>query len=678
MALQPVETSPPRQRRWTISLRLLMVFGFGGLVALSVGGVLTMSVYANFVNTLTLLNQQAIQLIDGMEQIIERDAQEGERVVGSMAELYAQGAFETGDSAALEPVMKTLLLSEPVVETLMVVDRNQQSFGLARQPDNTIRRVSGPPNGSTDSPQAGRRVPPPGAAISRSAHPPAQRSDPNRDHPGADSNRSRGPAADNDRAPPDAMAMGNTEFPIPQLPDSDNGAVWEAPRLINGVLFHTITRPLQRDGRVDGMVLASIGSHSLNRAVMELSDDSETAAFIANGDGEIIAHSRQPHLFQGQPSIAPADFPDLAIQAFARGLESYGDTGVDGIEIGGTFDADQREHIFISKEITAMSSTPYKLITYFDAARMGDELERIFVSGIIGLAAFLLAVTLALLFSNRLSLPLRRISNSASQFARLDLADYKPLPRSSVREIDEQTTAMNAMHTALSEFGQYVPRELVRRLLESGTEAVKSVERDMTVMFTDVAGFTAMSERMSAGDVVKLLNEHFDLQCAEIVRHQGTVDKFMGDGLMAFWGAPRADSDHAKHAIEAATAIATAFHAHNRTREEAGLTPLGLRMGLHTGRAVVGNIGGADRHNYTVIGDIVNVASRLEQLGKEIGKSQEIVACVSAECREAAGRPDNLVSMGSHQLRGRSEPIGVFSLIPAEPRHAADTARESA
>ncbi len=670
MAVTPADSTPPRGRKRTISLRLLMLLGFGGLVALSVGGVLAMSVYANFVNTLTLLNQQAIQLIDGMEQAIERDAAEGERVVGSVAELYAQGAFDIGDQASLKPIITTLLLSEPVVETIVVVGNNHESYGLARDPDNAIREIK-PPTGTRP---AGK---PPAHGGAATHAPPGVRT------PCAGP-LSRAPPGGGGRPDSAGKGLETGSDPAGQLARAGGlqgggaGPVWRPPELINGVLFHTVTQALQRSGKVDGMVVVSIGAHSLNRAVMAIGEDSNTTAFIANDGGDIIAHSHQPHLFQGVSAIVPADFPDLAIQAFANGLESYGDTGVEGIHIGGAFDANNQEHIFISKDITAMSATPYKLITYFEAAEVAAELERIFVSAMIGIAACILAVTLALLFGNRLSRPLRQISTSASQFARLELDAYKPLPNSSVREIDEQTNAMNAMHTALSEFGQYVPRELVRRLLESGTEATRSVEREITVMFTDVAGFTAMSERMNAADVVHLLNEHFDLQCAEIASRHGTVDKFMGDGLMAFWGAPKADADHARHAIEAAAGIAAAFQTNNRKREAAGLPPLGLRMGIHTGRAVIGNIGGADRHNYTVIGDIVNVASRLEQLGKELANGRHIVACISADCRKAAGNPPSLVPAGSHVLRGRTEPIGVFTLVLDDATEASAYARDSA
>ena len=309
----------------------------------------------------------------------------------------------------------------------------------------------------------------------------------------------------------------------------------------------------------------------------------------------------------------------MAINAFAAGLQDLSEDSNDSIRIGRASDSNNKEHIFISKDITSMSDKPYALTAYFDAAEISAELERITLSVMIGLAAFLAAVALAILFGNRLSSPLRKIATSASQFANLELDAYKPLPRSPVREINDQTMAMNAMHTALSQFGQYVPRELVLRLLKIDTEATRSVEREITVMFTNVAGFTAMSEHMNAADVVKLLNEHFDLLCEQISAHQGTVDKFMGDGLMAFWAAPEADAEHANHAIQAAAAIMAAFQASNGKRVSEGLEPLRLRLGIHTGRAVIGNIGGSDRHNYTVVGDIVNVASLAGATGQGAG-----------------------------------------------------------
>jgi len=644
MALKAVDTTATPKPRRTISLRLLMIVGFGGLVALSVGGVLAMSVYANYSNTLSLLNRQAIQLIDGMEETIQRDAAESERVVSGVANLFEQGEFEIDDQAAMKRVLTTLLLTEPVVETISIVATGQQRFGVGRNPDNQIFVLGSPVASRPDQGAARRSGPPPRQEAGQPHRPGARPSGPSK--------------PDDQQAGPESKQPEAANRTL----SANDKPTWDEPELIRGVLFHTVNQALKRDGKVKGVVTASVGGHSLNRVVMGIGKDHGTRAFITNSEDEVIAHSHHPQLFQQKPTISLKEFPDDAIKAFAIGLNDVGSANDEGIRIGSATDDNQNDYIYISKDITAMSQQPYALTAYFDAAEIRGELERIIVSIIIGLAAFVLAVGLAILFGNRLSNPLRRIATSASQFADLDLESYKPLPRSPVREIDEQTSAMNAMHTALSQFSQYVPKELVKRLLHSGTEATRSVERDVTVMFTDVAGFTAMSEHLSAAEVVKFLNQHFDLLCDEIGSHGGTVDKFMGDGLMAFWGAPQADPKHATHALEAVNAIARAFAESNVSRANQGLKPLKLRMGVHTGRAVIGNIGGTDRHNYTVVGDIVNVASRLEQLGKDLVGEQNVVACVSGECRQAAGNPTELISAGSHNLRGRSEPIAVYTV----------------
>ena len=133
-----------------------MVLGFGGLVALSVGGVLAMSVYANFTNTLALLNKQAVQLITSMQETIDRDAAEGERVVSGLARLYADGEFDIGNDNSMKPIITALLMSEPVVETIVVIKPDHQTFGLARTPDHKIMvlpgKGAGPPEGTRARP----------------------------------------------------------------------------------------------------------------------------------------------------------------------------------------------------------------------------------------------------------------------------------------------------------------------------------------------------------------------------------------------------------------------------------------------------------------------------------------------------------------------------------------------
>ena len=630
MALKPVDDTRPERKRTIISLRLLMIVGFGGLVALSVGGVLAISIYTNLTNTLQLLNRQAVTLIDGMEESIHHDAGEGERVVNGIASFYENGGFEIGNTETLQLMVTTLLKSGQLVENIMIVDRNRQMFGLGRSPKGEIIELAGPSKTASQSPEH---------AIFGTGHAPG------------------------------SSPLDRAFATVPAAAD----AVWLEPTMVKGRLFHNVVRALRRDGEVHGIAIAAVGPYGFNRAVQEISKDNGTTVFIADNKGHVISHSHQPHLFKEKPRIALDAFPDAAVRAFAAGVKDIRVSGDENMRIGAAEDENENEYVFISRDITAMADKPYTLTAYFNAADVGTELKRVTVSAGVGGVALILALGLAVFFGNRLSRPLRRISESASQFADLDLDSYQPMSRSRVREIDEQNTAMNAMHTALSQFGQYVPKELVRRLLHSGTEATRSVEREITVMFTDVTDFTAMSESMNAADVVTVLNAHFDVLCDEIAKHQGTVDKFMGDGLMAFWGAPQADAQHARHALDAAAAIAESFEEHNRLRISQGQPPLRLRIGLHTGRAVIGNIGGADRHNYTVVGDIVNVASRLEQLGKELIGDDTVVACVSSACRKAAGNPVDLAFAGSHQLRGRKEPIGVYTLILDETVEMVET-----
>ena len=259
MALNPVDNDSPKSSRRTITLRLLMVLGFGGLVVLSVGGVLVMSVYTNFTNTLALLNRQAIQLIDGMQESIDRDAAEGERVVSGLARLYASGELDINDDASMKPILTAMLMSEPVVETIVVMKPDHQTYGLARTPDERIVRLPGKGGGPPEGVRA-RPVPDEGARPG------------SRPRTGAAPERQDGSGPKPAEPPPGRQGAGQESGARPPMPRSET-PVWRQPELINGVLFHTVMQSLMKDGRVDGTVIASIGAHSLNRAVMEISEE---------------------------------------------------------------------------------------------------------------------------------------------------------------------------------------------------------------------------------------------------------------------------------------------------------------------------------------------------------------------------------------------------------------------
>ena len=225
----------------------------------------------------------------------------------------------------------------------------------------------------------------------------------------------------------------------------------------------------------------------------------------------------------------------------------------------------------------------------------------------------------AILLGKRLSRPIQAIAGQATRVADFDLDGVTPLPRSRVLELDDQASAFNAMLIGLRAFSTYIPRSLVAKLVRTGEIGIAEPrEAIVTVMFTDIAGFTTLSEQMDAAAAAKLLNHHFAILCRAVDAHGGTVDKFLGDGMLAFFGAPDRLKGHAAAAVRAAAAIREELENDNLEAAGEGRPPLRVRIGIHTGSVIVGNIGASDRVNYTIVGDTVNVSQRLQDLGKQL------------------------------------------------------------
>ena len=238
---------------------------------------------------------------------------------------------------------------------------------------------------------------------------------------------------------------------------------------------------------------------------------------------------------------------------------------------------------------------------------------------IFGCAALAIALALIMLGSRLLTRPIRQIVDETGRIRRMDLTGRLSFA-SMIVEIDELVKAVDAMKSGLSSFGAYVPKALVRMIIQSGkTTEVGGERRDLTLFFTDIRNFTQVSESLSPEDVLRQLSTYMETMSNCIHEHGGTVDKFIGDAIMAFWNAPLLDSDHVAKACRAMLAAHEASDRLNAQFEGSGLPPLPTRFGLHTGEVVVGNVGSAERMQYTVLGDTVNVASRIEGLNKLYG-----------------------------------------------------------
>jgi class 3 adenylate cyclase len=220
-------------------------------------------------------------------------------------------------------------------------------------------------------------------------------------------------------------------------------------------------------------------------------------------------------------------------------------------------------------------------------------------------------------------------------------------------------------------FERYVPKGLVQRLMRLNPDGeIESSFREVAVMFTDIVGFTTLSESLTAPAAAKFLNDHFAMVAGCVDAESGTVDKFIGDSVMAIWGAPERQADFADRACRCALAISRAVHEYNESRQtnQAAASNVKLRIGLHVGRVVVGNIGSIGRVNYTVVGDTVNVAQRLEEAGKTFGETErEVNILISGAVRSSLVEPFELVHVGPQTLRGREEQVEIYVLKGDSP-----------
>jgi adenylate cyclase len=211
-------------------------------------------------------------------------------------------------------------------------------------------------------------------------------------------------------------------------------------------------------------------------------------------------------------------------------------------------------------------------------------------------------------------------------------------------------------------FGSYVPPELVEEMARDPARYdMRAENRELTVMFCDMRNFTQVSERLAPEDVRGLVNRFFSSMTAAIRAQRGTLDKYIGDAIMAFWGAPLADADHALHAVQAALAMAQRLNALNDELHERGLPKIGVGIGLNTGLVCVGDMGSDMRRSYTVMGDAVNLASRIEALTRHYGVDVLAGEATFQATQNSRAAGFRWVEVDRVRVKGKQRPVTLFT-----------------
>jgi len=434
-----------------------------------------------------------------------------------------------------------------------------------------------------------------------------------------------------------------------------------------------VRTPVRRiDDAFIGGLVATVAVGDLSALIGDPNQGGDGRYFILVDHDKVLAHRLliDPSSFNltedrqlptikelGDPVLARIWDPPVRIPRIDRALGT----------LGHIVEADGRRWVFVYRKVAGYGPEPWLVGQYFPLEDATADFDRLMNGAIVGAGTLGAALVLAILMGVRMARSIRTITTAAEAMERLEF-DEPMSKRSRLREIDDAAHSLDKARGALRWFGAYVPQRLVRRLMEVGEDGIASRRVSVTVMFTDIVEFTPQAEDLPEHETAELLNHHFALLGACIEHEQGIIDKYIGDSVMAVWGQLSGSPDHAAAAIRAALEISRVIHEDNAIRRAAGKTSIRVRIGLHSGPAVVGNIGAPGRVNFTVVGDTVNVAQRFEQLGKEfMGADDEVVVLVSgaslAMVQDKCTLGLDLPPPEQHQVKGHDEPVEVYRLV---------------
>jgi adenylate cyclase len=382
--------------------------------------------------------------------------------------------------------------------------------------------------------------------------------------------------------------------------------------------------------------------------------------FLFDDKGRVIAHPRMSEFLRARSSDAAADLPRLdQIESIdiAQPLAGW-QQGGDAQQV---FEAkDGRTYVAAFRSIATAGSANVRLAVMAPLDEFFSEVEagrrRLLL---LALAFVLAALPIVWWIGSMLARSMTALAVETDRIQRFEMQEDAGRVRSVIREIDDLGRSVSTMRAVVRTFSSFVPKRLVQQLVETGMALrLGGSRRDVTILFTDIQGFTNIAEKADPEQVMLQTSRYLAALTEVIMAHGGTVDKFVGDAIIAIWNAPTEDADHVAHACAAVLACRDINQELNEAFDREGWPAYKTRFGLHTGEAVVGIIGSSDRMSYTALGATVNLAARLEPLNKEYGT--DILVSEAVQQRVAEWFLFRLV--GTIKPRGFGSAIRVFEL----------------
>lgn len=431
--------------------------------------------------------------------------------------------------------------------------------------------------------------------------------------------------------------------------------------LMTGLPLVSVAAPIIRDGVFKGAVIENVAVDALSQFLKENRMTPNSRSIIIDPDNRVVATSELPML----GVASEVDMPELN-QAIAAANQLVSKVlSLDGsrraLENSFLSDVDGVEHSVSIFSIPNAANLRYRAIIltptddFLGDLRKSSQRFAVLVCLILVAELFLIA-----LLSRIGSKGIQAASRQISAIRSMEFSDTSPTVAPPIQEVADLHHGVSLLRSALQSFSRYVPLGVVRKLIEENKAIEPGVEpKDVTILFCDLENFSTLAQQVSPEDLLECMTTFFSVATRAITAEEGTVDKFIGDSVMAIWGAPSAVEDHAVRACRAAVAMTRELDKVNREWAAKGKHSLGLRVGINSAEVLVGNIGSEDRLSYTALGDGVNVASRLEGINKELGTR----ICISDKTYELAeskivARPIKPVS-----VKGRSGEFMVYELL---------------